>query len=47
MGWLIVAAAVLALFAGLCSTADTALLRVSRAGAKELATSTSEPSPPL
>ena len=47
MGWLVVAAAVLALFAGLCSTADTALLRVSRAGAKELATSTSEPSPPL
>jgi CBS domain containing-hemolysin-like protein len=47
MGWLIVAAAVLTLFAGLCSSADTALLRVSRAGAKELATSASEPSPPL
>src|SRR6185437_5305895 len=47
MGWLIVAAAILALFAGLCASADTALLRVSRAGAKELATSASEPSPPL
>src|SRR5215469_6046822 len=47
MGWLLVAAAILALFAGLCSSADTALLRVSRAGAKELATSANEPSPPL
>ncbi len=47
MGWLLVAAAVLAVFAGLCSSADTALLRVSRAGAKELATSASEPSAPL
>ncbi len=47
MGWLIVAGVVLALFAGLCASADTALLRVSRAGAKELATSASEPSPPL
>jgi CBS domain containing-hemolysin-like protein len=47
MGWLIVAAVVLALFAGLCASADTALLRVSRAGAKELASSAGEPSPPL
>ena len=47
MGWLVVAGVVLALFAGLCASADTALLRVSRAGAKELATSASEPSPPL
>lgn len=47
MGWLLVAAAVLALFARLYSSADTALLRVSRAGAKELATSANEPSPPL
>ena len=47
MGWLIVAAVVLVLFAGLCASADTALLRVSRAGAKELASSASEPSPPL
>jgi len=47
MGWLILAAAVLALFAGLCASADTALLRVSRAGAKELATSGNQPSAPL
>src|SRR5690348_1579041 len=47
MGWLIVAAAVLALFAGLCASADTALLRVSRAGAKELARSGRETSAPL
>jgi CBS domain containing-hemolysin-like protein len=47
MGWLIVAAVVLALFAGLCASADTALLRVSRAGAKELATSAREASAPL
>ncbi len=47
MGWLVVAAAVLAVFAGLCASADTALLRVSRAGAKELASSQSETSAPL
>ncbi len=47
MGWLVLAAVVLVLFAGLCASADTALLRVSRAGAKELASSASEPSPPL
>ncbi len=47
MGWLIVAAVVLVLFAGLCASADTALLRVSRAGAKELASSASEDSAPL
>jgi CBS domain containing-hemolysin-like protein len=47
VGWLIVAAAALALFAGLCASADTALLRVSRAGAKELATSAGEGSAPL
>jgi CBS domain containing-hemolysin-like protein len=47
MGWLILAAAVLALFAGLCASADTALARVSRAGAKELATSGTEASAPL
>jgi CBS domain containing-hemolysin-like protein len=47
LGWLILAAAALALFAGLCASADTALLRVSRAGAKELASSAGEPSPPL
>src|SRR6266702_5172490 len=47
MGWRILAAAALALFAGLCASADTALLRVSRAGAKELATSGREASAPL
>ncbi len=47
MGWLVVAAAALVLLAGLCASADTALLRVSRAGAKELASSVGEPSPPL
>jgi CBS domain containing-hemolysin-like protein len=47
MGWLILAAAVLALFAGLCASADTALLRVSRAGAKELATSGNQAAAPL
>ena len=47
MGWLVVAAAALVLFAGLCASADTALLRVSRAGAKELASSADDPSPPL
>ncbi len=36
MGWLIVAAAALVLIAGWCASADTALLRVSRAGAREL-----------
>src|SRR5215813_9850302 len=46
MGWLIIAAALLVLFAGLCASADTALARVSRAGAKELATSGREASPP-
>ncbi|HUJ07485.1 MAG TPA: hemolysin family protein [Streptosporangiaceae bacterium] len=44
MGWLVLAAVALVLFAGLCTVADTALLRVSRAGAKELATSAREAS---
>jgi CBS domain containing-hemolysin-like protein len=47
MGWLILAAVALALFAGLCASADTALLRVSRAGAKELATSGNQAPAPL
>src|SRR5690242_3210748 len=47
MGWLLPAAAALVLFAGLCASADTALLRVSRAGAKELATSGNQASAPL
>jgi CBS domain containing-hemolysin-like protein len=36
MGWLLVAALALALLAGWCARAEAALLRVSRAGAKEL-----------
>src|SRR5260370_21950204 len=47
MGWLLVAAAALALVAGRCASADTALMRVSGAGAKELATSAGEASAPL
>ena len=39
MAWLIVAALVLALFAGLCASAEVALMRVSRSGAVELARS--------
>jgi CBS domain containing-hemolysin-like protein len=47
MAWLIVPAAVLVLCAGLCAIADTALLRVARAGAKELAASAREESAQL
>ncbi len=36
MGWLLVAALALLALAGWCASAETALLRVSRAGAKEL-----------
>jgi CBS domain containing-hemolysin-like protein len=36
MGWLLLAALVLLLVAGWCTAAETALLRVSRAGAREL-----------
>jgi CBS domain containing-hemolysin-like protein len=36
MGWLLVAALALMLLAGWCTSAETALLRVSRAGAREL-----------
>jgi CBS domain containing-hemolysin-like protein len=39
MAWLIVAALVLALFAGLCASAEVALMRASRSGAGELARS--------
>src|SRR5580704_9848202 len=42
MGWLFVAAFVLMLVAGWCTSAETALLRVSRAGAKELGRSAGE-----
>jgi CBS domain containing-hemolysin-like protein len=37
MAWLVAAAVVLALLAGLCVAAEVALIRVSRAGARELA----------
>ncbi len=47
MGWLLVAAIALVLLAGWCATAETALLRVSRAGAKELGRSAGEGSAPL
>jgi CBS domain containing-hemolysin-like protein len=39
MAWLIVAALVLALFAGLCASAEVALMRAPRSGAVELARS--------
>jgi CBS domain containing-hemolysin-like protein len=46
MGWLVVAALALVLLAGWCATAETALLRVSRAGAKEIGRSPGgEPAP--
>jgi CBS domain containing-hemolysin-like protein len=47
MGWLLVAALALMLLAGWCTSAETALLRVSRAGAKELGRSASDPAEPL
>ena len=47
MGWLLVAALALMLAAGWCTSAETALLRVSRAGAKELGRSAGESSEPL
>jgi CBS domain containing-hemolysin-like protein len=42
VGWLLVAALALVLLAGWCASAETALLRVSRAGAKELGRSPGE-----
>jgi CBS domain containing-hemolysin-like protein len=42
VGWLLVAALALMLLAGWCTSAETALLRVSRAGAKELGRSAGE-----
>jgi CBS domain containing-hemolysin-like protein len=42
MGWLLVAALALMVLAGCCTSAETALLRVSRAGAKELGRSASD-----
>jgi CBS domain containing-hemolysin-like protein len=47
VGWLLVAAFVLMLVAGWCTSAETALLRVSRAGAKELGRSAGEAAEPL
>jgi CBS domain containing-hemolysin-like protein len=47
VGWLLVAALALMLAAGWCTSAETALLRVSRAGAKELGRSAGESSEPL
>ena len=47
MGWLFVAALALMLVAGWCTSAETALLRVSRAGAKELGRSAGEAAEPL
>ncbi|HEY1618480.1 MAG TPA: hemolysin family protein [Streptosporangiaceae bacterium] len=47
MGWLLVAALALIAVAGWCASAETALLRVSRAGAKELGRSPGEGGGPL
>ncbi|MGH3273544.1 MAG: hemolysin family protein, partial [Streptosporangiaceae bacterium] len=47
VGWLLVAALALVLLAGWCASAETALLRVSRAGARELGRSPGEDGGPL
>jgi len=47
VGWLLVAAFTLMVVAGWCTSAETALLRVSRAGAKELGRSAGESAEPL
>jgi CBS domain containing-hemolysin-like protein len=47
MGWLLVAAFVLMLLAGWCASAETALLRVSTSGARELSRSPAETGEPL
>ncbi len=47
MGWLAVAALALVALAGACATAEVALLRVSRAGAKELGRTAGERPAPL
>ena len=47
MAWLLVAALALMLLAGWCTSTETALLRVSRAGAKELGRSAGESAEPL
>jgi CBS domain containing-hemolysin-like protein len=47
VGWLLVAAFALMVVAGWCTSAETALVRVSRAGAKELGRSAGESAEPL
>ena len=47
MGWLLAAALALTLLAGWCASAEAALERVSRAGAKELGRSVGKGSTPL
>jgi CBS domain containing-hemolysin-like protein len=47
MGWLLVAAFVLMLLAGWCASAETALLRVSTSGARELSRSPGDTAEPL
>jgi CBS domain containing-hemolysin-like protein len=47
VGWLLVAALALVLLAAWCASAETALLRVSRAGAKELGRAPGEDGGPL
>ncbi len=47
MGWLLVAAFAFMLLAGWCASAETALLRVSTAGARELSRSPGETAEPL
>jgi CBS domain containing-hemolysin-like protein len=47
MGWLLVAALALMLLAGWCTSTEAALLRLSRAGAKELGRSAADTSEPL
>jgi CBS domain containing-hemolysin-like protein len=47
MGWLLVAAFVLMLLAGWCASVETALLRVSTSGARELSRSPGETAEPL
>jgi CBS domain containing-hemolysin-like protein len=47
MGWLLVAAFALMLVAGWCTSAETALLRLSTAGAKELSRAPGESAEPL
>src|SRR5271170_916047 len=47
MGWLLAAAIALTLLAGWCASAEVALVRISRAGAKELGRAVGQGSTPL